>query len=49
MPTAGIFVMAEVWILKVIKALMPSLVVEVAVRILVTYIPVLSTRFPSVL
>jgi len=40
--------MAEAPILKVIKELVPFLLVEVAVLILVTYVPVLSTWLPSV-
>jgi tripartite ATP-independent transporter DctM subunit len=40
--------MAKAPILKVIKELVPFLLVEVAVLILVTYVPVLSTWLPSV-
>jgi len=40
--------MAEAPILKVIKELVPFLLVEVAVLILVTYVPALSTWLPSV-
>ncbi len=40
--------MAEAPILKVIKELVPFLLVEIAVLILVTYVPALSTWLPSV-
>lgn len=41
--------MAEAPLLKVIRELVPFLIIEIAVLILVTYVPVLSTWLPSIL